>query len=228
MADGQGEASNADEQADRQEEMAAQYLLTEQSVLSNLRSGTIFEAGGRVTAYLTAVSSSLVAISFIGEALEMSGLFVVISLILFSALLFIGIVTFTRVLQNGIEDSVAARGMSRIRRYFLERAPQMEKYLVLSATDDMASQLKTMASRGRGQIFLTSASMIAVTNSVLAGVIAALLTSLFSQVFPLLIGVGVVVFVVSVVLHTRHQIARWNDVEAMYPPVFPSGETPER
>jgi hypothetical protein len=40
------------------------------------------------------------------------------------------------------------------------------------------------------------------------------------------VGVGIAVFVVSVLLHRRHQIARWHQIEQRLPTLFPSEPTP--
>jgi hypothetical protein len=39
------------------------------------------------------------------------------------------------------------------------------------------------------------------------------------------VGVGIAVFVVSVLLHRRHQITRWRQIEQRLPSLFPSEPT---
>jgi len=40
------------------------------------------------------------------------------------------------------------------------------------------------------------------------------------------VGVGIAVFVVSVLLQRRHQVARWHQIEHRLPTLFPSEPTP--
>ena len=62
--------------------------------------------------------------------------------------------------------------MNRIRHYFLELAPEMERYFVLPATDDPWVTLAAIGVQTGGnpwwQALLTAGSMIVVVNSVLA------------------------------------------------------------
>src|SRR5919201_233473 len=67
--------------------------------------------------------------------------------------------------------------MNRIRHYFLELAPEMERYFVLPATDDPWVTLAAVGiQRWRNpwwQSLLTAGSMIVVVNSVLGGAVVA-------------------------------------------------------
>ncbi len=100
-----------------------QILIAEHSNLQNVRSATVFEANGRTTLFLSTVSSAVVALAFIGQISEMSNAFFLFALILLPSLLFLGLVTFIRVNQTGVEDMIAAREINRIRHYYAEIAP---------------------------------------------------------------------------------------------------------
>jgi hypothetical protein len=71
-------------------------------------------------------------LSFVAQVTEMGRPFVLFSLILLPCLFFIGLVTFVRAVQVAIEDMVHARGMARIRHYFVELTPVLQRYLVNS------------------------------------------------------------------------------------------------
>ena len=58
-----------------------QILITEHTNLQAARSATIFEANGRTTLFLGAVSSSIVALAFIGQMSEMGQAFFTFALI---------------------------------------------------------------------------------------------------------------------------------------------------
>ena len=118
----------------------------------NLQSGrsmTVADANGRASLFLVTVSTSLIALAFVGS-LSRSGTglgeaFYAFALVLLPSLMFLGIVTFERVLQSAIEDTFYARGINRIRHLYQEQAPEMLPYFILSAHDDDAGVMGNMA-----------------------------------------------------------------------------------
>lgn len=202
-----------------------QILITEHNNLQAIRSGTIYESAGRTTLYLGAVSSSLVALAFIGQISEMGNAFIVFALILLPSLIFLGVVTFIRVYQTGTEDMVASRGINRIRHYYVEVAPQLEKYFILSTHDDMKGMLVNMGVQKQGwwQLFVSTHGLVGVINSILAAVFAGLVATTFLNVTLLLaVVVGVIVFVVSELLHFRYQNTAYHASEKSLKVLFPS------
>jgi hypothetical protein len=207
-----------------------QFMVAEHSVLQAGRSTTIFETGGRTAVFLGTVSSSLIALAFIGQISRLGTAFFAFALVLLPTLLFLGLVTFERAMQLGVEDVIYARGMSRIRHFYVEVVPQAERYFVGSIHDDFAT---TMAPTVFGmpvtlawQSLLTVPGAIAMVNSVIVGSFAGLLVRAVGvESLALSVGVGIAVFVVSVLLHRRHQIARWHQIEQRLPTLFPSEQT---
>lgn len=190
-------------------------MTTEHYNLPSGRAMTIADANGRASLFLGTVSTSLVALAFVGgishTGAGLGQAFYVFGLILFPALVFLGLVTFERVLQSGIEDIIYARGINRIRHLYQEHAPEMRPYFILSAHDDNASVMGNMAMRaGWWQTFLSMAGMIAVITSVIAGAFAALLLSaLFSFPVGVVVVVGIATFLASVALLQRYQWQQW-------------------
>jgi len=200
-------------------------MIAEHNNLQAIRSGTIYESAGRTTLYLGAVSSSIVALAFIGQISGMGSAFVVFALILLPSLIFLGVVTFIRVYQTGTEDMVASRGINRIRHYYVEVAPQLEKYFILSTHDDMRGMLQNMGVRKQGwwQLFVSTHGLVGVINSILVAVFGGLITTVFlSGTLLVAIIVGVVVFVVSEYLHFRYQNTAYQASEASIKVLFPS------
>lgn len=187
-------------------------MTTEHYNLQTSRAMTIPDANGRASLFLGTVSTSLVALAFVG-GLSRSGAgvgqaFYLFGLVLFPSLAFLGLVTFERVLQSGLEDLIYARGINRIRHLYQEHAPEMRPYFVLSAHDDDAGVMGNSAMRsGVWQTFLSTAGMIAVINSVIVGAFVSLLLTALPTAFPLgvSIGAGVAAFLASVFLHQRYQ-----------------------
>src|SRR5205814_23823 len=107
--------------------------------------------------------------------------FFVFSLVVLPTLLFMGLITFERVLQSGSADYVYAVGITRIRHLYLEYAPQLQPYFILTPHDDRQGTLRQEAMHTSWwQVFLSVAGMIAVINSVLAGSFVGLLLAVFS------------------------------------------------
>ncbi len=198
-------------------------MTTEHYNLQTARSMTISEANGRASLFVGAVSSGLVALAFVGQISHLGTAFFVFSLVVIPTLFLMGLITFERVLQSGTADMMYARGINRIRHLYLEYAPQMQPYFILSAHDDREGTLGHEAMHTSWwQVFLSMASMIAVINSVLVGSFVGLLLAGFT--FPLWVctSVGVVVFLVSVGLHQRYQWEQGTRVERNLPVLFPS------
>jgi hypothetical protein len=222
-----------DRLTDNQREKMLQFMATEHSVLQAGRSATIFETGGRTAVFLGTVSSALVALAFVGQISRLGTAFFAFALVVLPTLFFLGLVTFERALELGIEDYIYAAGMSRIRHFYVEMVPQAEKYFVGSIHDDLGT---TMAPTVFGmpllglawwQALLTVPGAIAMVNGVIVGSFAGLLVRAVGvETLTLSVGVGIAVFVVSGLLHGRHQKARWEQIERRLPPLFPSEGTP--
>ena len=65
-----------------------------------------------------------------GHRKQLGGRVLRIRPILLQTLAFVGLVTFGRVLQSGIEDTEYARRIARLRGYYLEHAPEIAPYLL--------------------------------------------------------------------------------------------------
>ena len=198
-------------------------MTTEHYNLQSGRSMTVSDINGRTALFIGAVSSALIALAFIGNISHLGTAFFVFSLVLFPSLVFMGLVSFERVLQSEIEDIIYARGMNRIRHFYLEHAPQMQPYFVLSAHDDQGVPFNLGVHRSWWQIFLTTSGMITVINSVLVGgFVGLLLSALFS--WPLLVctSAGVLTFLLSLGIHLRYYWAQVKRKERDLPVHFPS------
>src|SRR5262249_42101883 len=127
-------------------------------------------------------------------------------------------------IQSTYAVIIYARGINRIRHFYVTSAPQLQPYFILSTYDDTESVV-----RGVGihvswwQTFLTAPGMIAVINSVVVGVFAGLLlTSLFKLSLLVCTIVGIVVFLVSVGIHQWHNWQQFKSSERSVPTLFPS------
>src|SRR5215211_22763 len=220
--EGRYRMENQDQLSDDQRQKMLQFMTTEHSALQAGRSATIFETGARAAAFLGTVSSALVALAFVGQVSRLGTAFFAFALVLLPTLFFVGLATFERALESSIEDTIYVRGISRIRHLYVEMVPQAERYFVGSIHDDLAT---TMAST-RGEAEGAPAPARGRLNSVIVGsFVGLLIRAVVVDSLALSVGVGIVVFLVSVFLHQRHQLARLHQTEQRLPALFPSERT---
>lgn len=219
-----------DEQAtDVTDAQILQIMVTEHSNLQAIRSGTIFEANGRTNVFLGTVSSVVIALAFVGQVTEMGGAFTLFALILLPTLMFMGVVTFFRVEQAALEDMLATRGINRIRNYYTQVAPRMEKYFILSTHDDLAGMMWNMGMESSSvKLFVSAAGLVSVINGILTAVFAGLLIyTVFGTSAIVSTGIGIAAFVVVVWLSYRYQGKRFDAVNTRLRVLYPS-ETLDR
>jgi hypothetical protein len=202
-------------------------MTTEHLNLQTGRAMTIAEANGRSSLFVGAVSSGLVALAFVGQISRLGTAFFVFSLVVSPTLLLMGLITFERVLQAGSVDLIYASGLNRIRHLYLEYAPQMQPYFILSTHDDREGIVGQEAMHTSWwQVFFNTAGMIAVINSVLVGSFVGLLFAVFTLPLWVSTSMGVVTFLVSVALHQRYQWRQLLHQERNLPVLFPSQPRP--
>src|SRR5919204_2836191 len=73
-----------------------QIMTTEHFTLQTARGNTVAETNGRVGVYLRTVSTTLVALAFIGQISHLGPVFSLFGLILFASVFFLGLFTFAR------------------------------------------------------------------------------------------------------------------------------------
>jgi hypothetical protein len=156
-------------------QLALTALTTEHFVLQSARLGTISEANGRASLYLGALSSATIAVAFIGQANELGDTFYLFALTLLPTVFLLGIFSFLRLVQTGIEDYVYAVGSLRIREYFLRLDPEAAPYFLPTDREGIEKlQRMGMIPTSPFQGLLTVASMVACINAIVGGVTIAL------------------------------------------------------
>ena len=209
---------------------AMQALTTEHFTLQGARSVIVSELNSRATIYLSAVSSTVVALAFVTSLSQSPELVRAFALVLLPILCFMGFVTKARLVQLSFADFQYQRAINRIRHFYVEAAPAAARYLTLSTHDDVAGVVQSAVYReGRRMGLLTAAVMIAVLNYVILGLIVAIAVRWISDINMIwAIMVGVVVGLVVAVLDFRREEAQWNVQVSSLDVRFPShtGEQP--
>ncbi|MBC7810565.1 MAG: hypothetical protein H7175_05430 [Burkholderiales bacterium] len=208
-----------------------QIMIAEYNVLQAGRSGTIYDAHGRVNLYIGSISSVVVALAFIGQVSEIGQAFFVFALVLLLPLMFMGLVTFMRLLNIGVADMIYTRGMYRIRHFYTEVQPEAERYFILGTHDDMAGIFEEYGdSHGSlpGWVYMmfSTSGMVGTMNSLLLGAFAAILMYVLFAAAPLIcIVIGAVVFAIAVYLHLRYQDAHWKIRDKHLKVLFPTPQS---
>jgi len=205
-----------------------QALTTEHFTLQTARAVAVSEGNGRTALYVGALSSTLVALALVAQRSPLGEVFYAVALTVLPAVLFLGLVTYVRVLQSSIEDIVYARAINRIRHYYTEIDPSQAHYFLLSGRDDVRGALANMYVRDSWTQFLfTMPSAVAVINALLAGVTVALaMMTAIGTPLPVTVLAGMAFGTAALALHLAYQVRRFATMKAKVAAVFPSGRPP--
>ncbi len=165
--------------------------------------------------FLSSVSGGLIALGLVATATRVGTAFLAFGLVLLPLLALVGVVTFERVLQSGIEDRGYARRIARLRAYYFHEAPELLPYLLSVPSDERLAIQGILG--GRGQKWRTVAGMVAVITAALTGSSAALLALLVSDRsagIGIAFGVGGGVFVAVVYGLMHVQGKAWGEAAA--------------
>jgi hypothetical protein len=182
---------------------AVTFATTEHFTLQTARSTTVTEASSRALGFLGVLSSSLIALAFIGQMSELGTAFYVFALVLLPALSFIGLLTFQRMAQITSEDIAYAQRIARLREFYVEVAPQLEPYLTIVRGAAATQRLRGARSHPSGwQLFLTLAGLVALVNSVIVGAAGAILVdAITDDSLAPSVAVGVPAGILALVFH---------------------------
>jgi hypothetical protein len=210
---------------DRQQLLTA--LTTEHFGLAGARAQATGESSARAALYISAVSSTLVALGFIGQISEVGDSFNVFALTVLPTLYILGLFTFVRTVENGVEDLMMGRAINRIRNYYLEIAGEEARYFMLSGHDDAMGVMQNMGvSLERRQQYFTTGTMIAVINSVVGGAAVAIAIGVVTDApLGLCAGVGGVAAIISLTRMMRIENRMYHEMGGFSESLFPSPET---
>jgi hypothetical protein len=156
------------DEPDRQELLTA--LTTEHFTLQGARSQTMGESSSRASLYILSVSSTLVALGFIGQLSEVGDTFNLFALIALPTVYLLGAFTFVRLVELGAEDFLYGLAINRIRGYYKQQAGDRAELFLLSGHDDGRGVFANtgVPVENRPQYF-TFGAVVAVVNSVVGG-----------------------------------------------------------
>lgn len=200
-------------------------LTTEHFTLQGARAATISEGIGRSTLYIGAVSSTLVALGFLGQVSQIGDAFYAFAFVTLPTLCALGFFTFVRAVDISIEDLLYARAINRIRGRYLEIAGNDARYFLLGGHDDVRGALANMgiAKPSRWQLFFTLATMLLVLNCVIVGTTVALVLARATGAgLWLPVSAGALAALLAGYGHVRWQRWRHDVAREGTPSLFPS------
>jgi len=184
------------------------FVTTEHYTLQGARASTIAESTGRASMFLGSVSGGLIALGLVATATRLGTAFYAFGLVLLPLLAFVGVLSFKRTLQNGIEDYGYARRIARLRAYYFDQAPELLPYMLSVLPTERLAVLGLPRSRWQG--WRSIAGMIAVITAALAGSAAALLAAVaFNHALAAALPAGAAVGIAIVWILMHHQNAAW-------------------
>ena len=190
---------------------AVNFVTTEHFALQSARAATIAESTGRATMFLTSASGGMIALGLVATATGVGTAFYAFGLVLLPTLAFIGLVTFERALQIGLEDHLLMRRIALLREYYFREAPELQQYLVNVPLSEVLTAGSLLAGRGQfsflGQSLRTVAGMVGVITAVLAGATAGLVAiAASSHSLAAALSSGVVVALAAMTVLMRFQV----------------------
>ena len=199
-------------------------LTTEHFTLQGSRASTISESSSRAALYVGALSSSLIALGFLGQASEFDTAFDTFALVVLPTVYLLGLFTHVRVVQSSIEDILYGRAINRIRGVYRQLAGSEARYFLLGGHDDVNGVLANMglAKPSRWQLYLTLATMVAVVNSVVGGTTVALAAGVLGASLAVSVLTGGVALVASLAFHSSIQRRTHDSSREAEEPMFPS------
>jgi hypothetical protein len=146
-------------------------LGTEYFVLQSTASSTIYESSSRVSIYLSALASGLVALGFSSSSPRA---FASLAFTVLPTVFVLGWFTIVRLIDTSVANIVSLRRMDLIRQYYAALAPIAPPFF---GTND-SPVTRHNVRYGRWSFLFTMASMVIAVNSVLGGATIALLCDL--------------------------------------------------
>jgi hypothetical protein len=150
----------------------AQLLATEYWSLLATRSATWNEMFSRAGMYLTVLSAATVALALVAQASGYGTTFRVFALLVLPVVLLLGLGTQIRLVDAQGEDLWLVLGMNRLRRAYLELAPELEPYFITAHHDDLGGAFRTCGPAVRvssGRFLAGSPTLVGIINGVVTG-----------------------------------------------------------
>jgi hypothetical protein len=201
-------------------------LTAEHSNLQSARSTGVAEANSRTTSFFAALSGALVALALVFQVEALRDALLPIAFVFTLTVTYIGLLTFLRLVQLTMMDSLLVIGIARVRHRYIELVPSVDDLAAVTAQDDpagLSGEAGLTGRRGSRLDMLASApGMVAGIDGILAGLVAALGSALLGAPNFASVAIGVAVAVATdvalVAYGLRQRVRFWRN----HPPRHPT------
>lgn len=180
------------------------YMTTEHFTLQSARSIVNGEISSRVTIYFTTLSSVIIAAAFVAQIPNMNQVFILFGSLAFPLVILLGFFTAARLGVLGGMDAMYIRGINRIRHFYIESVSEVDQFLLFPPYDDDHSIgiYGGWSPASMRDNLLSAANAVVMSNSIVITVLIGVLTTgYFTMSFVQYLPIGIIVFLVSYVLH---------------------------
>ncbi len=212
------------QKASPSEDKVVDFMLEEYATLREMRLSLDSLGESRVNFFLATISGAIVGLALINQLASYVEIIFFINGAIFVGLLLFGLVTFARMVERTVKNTSYSRGMNRIRRYFVEKHPEIEPYLWLPTSDDKPSFGYAVYNFKTKRLGLTGlAPMVAIINSIIATVgIVILMTIVLATPIFLTLLIGTIAFILVAATHYRYLVKRMKKMKEVIEVRFPS------
>ncbi len=209
---------------DRTIKTLTELLTSEHSALQAARSAMVIESNGRTASYLTTISAGIVALTLVYQISRFGRAFLIFALAMIPILIFIGISTYVRMVQLDLADVMYTSAINRIHHFYLQAAPEIEKYLSFPGFDDekSISRARVIYTSFIWTVISYPSGLILAINSLLAGALGGLsVIALFRGQLWASLGTGAIAFLLAAILQYRLASIWFADGRKDFQPRFP-------
>lgn len=208
-----------------------QVLSTEHWSLLTTRSLIYNESFSRVEIFLALLTGAVIGLALLAQVDRYHDVFIVAAILILSVVLFVGLTTVGRLSTLNREEFMAVAGMNRLRRGYLDVHPELEPYFQSASHDDLCGLMQTMhmdMRPGRWRVtdalhgLQTMPATVGVIDSVVVGVLAALVAILIGASTPIAVAIGSVAFLMAVIVISLMTRKSFDEFARTLPSRFPT------
>lgn len=208
-----------------------QVLSTEHWSLLTTRSLIYSESFSRVEIFLALLTGAVIGLALLAQVARYHDVFIVAAILILSVVLFVGLTTVGRLSTLNSEEFMAVAGMNRLRRGYLDVHPELEPYFQSASHDDLCGLMQTMhmdMGPGRWRVrdalhgLQTMPATVGVIDSIIVGVLVALISILVGASTPFAVASGSVAFLIAVIVISLATRKSFNALVRTLPSRFPT------
>jgi hypothetical protein len=204
------------------ESLRAQVLATEHWSLLATRGLAWSESFSRANWFVTVVSASVVALALVADSTDFGLGFRLFALLLIPLVVVIGLATVIRLVQLNSEDVHLVAGMNRLRRGYLELAPEAEPFFITGHHEDVPGLMRTYGTHHTripaAQYLSSIAMLVSIIVALLVGALAGMVAASFNSTLTTAILTGLAAALVVLTTLVLAVIRQVNQTWSQYKP----------